>query len=89
MLHGPIHTLLFDGNGGTVCIGELGLDVILRILVLLIEVNWPAFNCIVVRSYGTALLENARFASACNVCLIHRHTVYFLAGAGILRWRML
>ena len=89
MLHGPIHTLLFDGNGGTVCTGELGLDVILRILVLLVEVDWPAFNCIVAGSDGAALLEDTRFASACNIRLIHRRIVHFLAGASILRWRML
>ena len=89
VLHGPVHTLLFDGDGSAIRTCELGLDVILRILVLLVEVDWPAFNCIVAGSYGAALLEDARFASACKVRLIHRHVVHFLAGASILGWRTL
>ena len=71
VLHGPVQTLLFDGDGGAVRAGKLGLHVILCILVLLVEVDWPAFNGIVAGSYGAALLEDARFASACNVRLIH------------------
>ena len=89
VLDGPVRTLLFDGDGGAVCSCELWIYIILRILVLLIEFNGPGLNRIVAWSYRAALLENARLASACNICLIHRHTVDFPAGTGILGWRLL